>query len=337
MEAADMKRIMLIAVLAIITSIGLLKINAQPAFMVQAAGDVVVKYLGVPLSGPVFEVMDMVPGDCEDRQLVAKNNGNKANIAVRADVLSNESNMADKLKLHIDSGGVTYYDGSLSNFFNQPVVIGDLDKNQSRTYSFEVCFDTNSGNELQAKKSSFNLVFMQEDVEIPVPAECSALAGTIDNIIEGTDGRDVIRGTRGNDVIYAKGGNDDVSGGLGHDCIIGGADNDKLDGGIGNDIVAGGEGNDEVNGGVGIDKLLGDGGNDRMDGGVGDDSIYGGEGNDNLKGGIGNDRIYGEAGNDTLSGGIGVDFIDGGDGNDNANGELGRDTCIAEVKRYCEL
>jgi Ca2+-binding RTX toxin-like protein len=69
----------------------------------------------------------------------------------------------------------------------------------------------------------------------------------------GTSGNDVICGSDTRDVIDAKGGNDLVCGWYGNDEIKCGPGNDWCWGGPGNDSIAGGTGNDTIDGGPGWD------------------------------------------------------------------------------------
>ncbi|MGI9608478.1 MAG: calcium-binding protein [Acidimicrobiales bacterium] len=110
--------------------------------------------------------------------------------------------------------------------------------------------------------------------------------------IVGTPGDDVIRGTNGRDVIVGLAGSDRIIGGRGHDLICGGSGPDKLAGGAGRDRVIGGGGSDRISGGSAADTVIGGGGNDRLFGSGGDDTIIGGPGKD---------RIFGEIGNDTCT------------------------------------
>lgn len=48
-------------------------------------------------------------------------------------------------------------------------------------------------------------------------------------------------------------------------------------------------------------------------------------------------RLFGDAGNDKLVGGPGADLLVGGPGLDRAEGRTGRDTCVAEVRRECDV
>lgn len=86
--------------------------------------------------------------------------------------------------------------------------------------------------------------------------------GTIDNVMEGGDGRDLLLSNGGSDQL--SGGTDDdvLRGGAGDDVLNGESGNDSLEGEAGADVLVGGSGDDQLNGGEGSDTYrfnLGDG------------------------------------------------------------------------------
>ncbi|MEO1208321.1 MAG: Calx-beta domain-containing protein [Cyanobacteria bacterium J06638_20] len=169
--------------------------------------------------------------------------------------------------------------------------------------------------------------------------------------VRGRDGNDRLAGQAGNDQLLGGAGRDDLLGGSGTDSLTGGAGNDRLLGSTSNDRITGNVGNDRLVGGAGADNLLGGADNDRLFGGAGNDTLSGGDsndqlrgsrGNDLLKGGAGNDRMLGGTGNDTLNGqagddalrgGAGNDVLRGGSGNDRLAGELGNDLIVTGTGR----
>jgi predicted extracellular nuclease len=94
---------------------------------------------------------------------------------------------------------------------------------------------------------------------------CDGLVPTI----VGTEGNDVIVGTNKRDVILGLGGNDVIRGGNGEDVICGGLGNDVVTADNGDDVVLGGFGNDWLSGGNGDDRLVGGPGQDFLDQGRG--------------------------------------------------------------------
>jgi predicted extracellular nuclease len=102
-------------------------------------------------------------------------------------------------------------------------------------------------------------------VGIDLDERCWGLTPTI----TGTEGDDVLRGTNGRDVVMGLGGDDVLNGDNADDVLCGGA---------GEDTVAGDNGADVLLGGLGVDAL---------DGGAGDDTLVGGPGEDTLEEGQG--------------------------------------------------
>ncbi|MEM7641581.1 MAG: Ig-like domain-containing protein, partial [Pseudomonadota bacterium] len=77
-----------------------------------------------------------------------------------------------------------------------------------------------------------------------------------DDVLTGTDGRDIIFGFFGDDTIDAGAGNDLVFAGWGDDVVSGGDGNDRIHGGLGDDSLEGGAGRDYLNGGWGVDTAI---------------------------------------------------------------------------------
>ena len=117
--------------------------------------------------------------------------------------------------------------------------------------------------------------------------------------IVGTGEDEVLRGTDERDVIVAGPGDDEVYGGRGNDVLCGGP---------GADLIQGGRGNDTIDAGAG-DR-------DRAIGGLGDDHITGGPGEyDEVAGYLGIDTLNGGPGSfDLVHGDYGYDRMDGGPG-----------------------
>ena len=69
-------------------------------------------------------------------------------------------------------------------------------------------------------------------------------AGAGDDVLIGTDIRDIFFAGTGNDFLVGRGGNDRLNGGAGDDRIWGGAGNDTLLGGVGRNTLTGDTGND---------------------------------------------------------------------------------------------
>jgi Ca2+-binding RTX toxin-like protein len=129
-------------------------------------------------------------------------------------------------------------------------------------------------------------------------------AGSGNDVIIGSSGRDYINAGSGKNTIYGGAGNDvlvthdgpalssgSAIGSLGLALSSGSITGPQtLYGGAGDDYLIGASGNDKLFGGSGNDNLIGNDGNDHLDGGTGDDYLSGNKGNDVLKGGAGNDH-----------------------------------------------
>jgi Ca2+-binding RTX toxin-like protein len=135
----------------------------------------------------------------------------------------------------------------------------------------------------------------------------------------GANSNEVLIGTDNKDLLYMGGGDDTAYGEGGNDIIYGDAGIDRLYGGDGDDEIHGGDSGDLIDGGAGDDKLYGDSSGSAA---AGVDQIIGGEGNDLIFGGVGIDKLSGGLGDDIIFGGGDTDaFTHGGDGNDYIDGE----------------
>ncbi|MFL6846021.1 MAG: M10 family metallopeptidase C-terminal domain-containing protein [Allosphingosinicella sp.] len=178
----------------------------------------------------------------------------------------------------------------------------------------------------------------------------TAVGGTGDDVIKGSNYDDLLDGGAGDDVLNGN----DVQIGIGENQYIGGSGNDIITGWGGNtidwvryDLETGGGAVfvnlsdsqvtlggvlldpgtahdtfgdtdsliaiDRISGNSGADHMLGSAGANYFDGGAGADSLSGAGGNDTLLGGAGADTLVGGAGTDTLSGGEGADNLIGGE------------------------
>jgi predicted extracellular nuclease len=114
-------------------------------------------------------------------------------------------------------------------------------------------------------RRSLNQVEEYAATAVPAPVLCQGLVPTI----VGTEGDDVLRGTNGRDVVLGLGGNDTITGGNGDDVVCGGAGNDVLSGENGDDVLLGGAGDDVLHGDNGSNTLIGGAGTDVLDQGRG--------------------------------------------------------------------
>ncbi|RDE18038.1 hypothetical protein DV711_18105 [Motiliproteus coralliicola] len=131
-----------------------------------------------------------------------------------------------------------------------------------------------------------------------------------DDVMEGSNQRDVLYGEGGNDTLTDNAGNNELYGGEGNDSITTSGGSNLLDGGAGDDTLIAQSGtvaDDILRGGDGNDYLKVSHGDDILDGGAGDDLLLTSRTNASLKrnyhvrwiGGEGNDRLEGYASSDT--------------------------------------
>jgi len=323
-----------------------------------------ITYDNAPIPNPVFMYTNMLPGDEVTEDVKVKNTLGSGSFNVNMDGIMTEetAEFADILEITItldgfgDIYGGTTGSKTLQNFLDAPPMdLGVFAAGQEKLYHFKVKFPTSAGNEYQLAKVVFNLKF-ETFITIDLPPECQSLAGTITNVVEGTEGNDNLHGTVQPDLIIAKGGNDTIDSSSSGDCVVAGEGddvigsesgsdiilagpgNDKVDSGTGDDKVWGGSGNDIIKTGTDNDLVYGEAGDDFIDTGSGNDEAWGGDNNDTISGGSGLDKLYGEGGNDTIKGGSDNDLLDGGPGTDSLTGNTGTDTCVAgEILSSCEL
>jgi Ca2+-binding RTX toxin-like protein len=94
-------------------------------------------------------------------------------------------------------------------------------------------------------------------------ASAARLIGTPgDDVLAGTDGRDLVFGRAGDDAIAGNGGSDLLFGQRGSDSVSGDGERDLAWGGQGSDTLEGGEGGDLLHAGRGPDVLEGGNGRD---------------------------------------------------------------------------
>jgi Ca2+-binding RTX toxin-like protein len=153
-------------------------------------------------------------------------------------------------------------------------------------------------------------------------------SGTAENLIQGTEGKDVLVGTSGDDILVGGKGNDILEGLDGDDRFLvegTGQGRDRFIGGNGSDAIVGSKTGDTFK----LGKFLVEDSIEQIDGGEGVDLIIGTRGRnkfdfsettlasiDGIEGGAGDDRIFGSAGDDTITGGEGNDRLAGGPGSD---------------------
>lgn len=314
----NMHRIKITRIIAILLApfvfVGLfLVLNQRSTKEIHAVDPLLISYNSGGPPSPIFVVENMLPGGEVEKEFAAKNQTDSTfDLMLSGNVTTETHEFADILEIIIvDEDGNNFYGGllgtkTLQEFFDAGNInLGPIPANTEKSYRVKVKFPSLAGNEYQGARVVFDLKFSTSIEQIDLPPECAALAGMIEDVIEGTEGDDDIRGTHRHELIYGRGGNDEIDGTSGNDCIIGGEGNDELDGGAGQDVVIGENGNDAIDGGAGKDLLYGNDGADNIMGGGDDDKIFGGNGNDLLDGGGAQDEIFGGSGNDIIEGGGG--------------------------------
>lgn len=248
---------------------------------VRAFGNLSVKYLGHNLNGPLFVISKIMPGSCESREVIIKNNGEiSSRVYIKAVSLVDQISPQIDIKVFVDQQQLRSY--SLFNFFGESatssgILLDQMIPGESKKVKIEACLSPSATNNFEQKLVKFDLNFSELIDRYSLPPECDELKNKISRKIEGTDRDDHLRGTNESEYILGKDGKDKIDGGGGDDCIMGGDDNDDIDGGNGEDIILGGKGDDKLNGGNGKDKLYGEAGEDRLDGGNGKDTCRSGE------------------------------------------------------------
>ncbi|MFH0863892.1 MAG: calcium-binding protein [Candidatus Gottesmanbacteria bacterium] len=258
-----------------------------------ANGDLTIDW-GVPSGNPIFVVNNFLPGDPAETRTVKVTNNSTTNrpIGLQSIKQSESLNFAQVLIITILKDGVPIFPPQkLADFFTAAkgpsfINFSTLAPGQTAIYTFTVNFPTGANdNDYQNASVIFDLTI---GIAFQLPQECEGKTYN-DEVIFGTQNRDVLNGHKGNNIILGFEGNDVINGQSGDDCLIGGPGNDIIHGQNGNDIIFGNEGDD------------------RIDGDNGDDIIYGGLGNDIINGNNGNDTLIGGSGNDSLNGGPGSD------------------------------
>ncbi len=312
-----------------------------------AIGDLTVNWgIGVGDVGPIFTVLNMAPGDMEQRDVDVSNGApSPRSVGVRGIMTDGQASFSAALKIVVSENGTDLYGGTsgtgektLSDFFAESagpdgIPLSTLGPGDSTTYKFKVTFAQESGNEFQ----NLNVVFdLKIGLSIALPDACDQI-DLLPNPIIGTSKAETLTGTPGNDLIMGLEGADKINGNGGNDCILGGTGADSINGNNGNDVVFGEDDADSINGNNGKDILVGGKGADWMKGENGEDHLIGNEDADTLDGGNDNDILKGGDAADTLRGGNGKDILVGNAGMDSANGGPNIDTCDAESETNCEI
>jgi hypothetical protein len=248
---------------------------------VKAFGNLSVKYLGHNLNGPLFVINKMLPGECESREVLIKNNGSvSSRVYIRAVSLSDQISSQIQISVFSDDQQLRSY--SLTSFFGESatssgILLDQMTPGESKEVRISACLSPSTGNVFELKQVRFDLTFSEVVDRFSLPTECDELKNKITRKIEGSDRSDRIKGGHENEYILGKAGNDKIDGGGGDDCIVAGDGDDEVEAGNGEDIVLGGRGRDKLYGGNGKDKLYGEQDEDKIDGGNSKDTCRSGE------------------------------------------------------------
>lgn len=164
----------LFVLLAVVVAVGLAGIYKETKLppSVRAFGDLIVDFGSPPFPpSPIFNFDDFKPGDCTTKTIKVTNNGVvPVFVAIKSTNITN-SILSDVLSMIIKADGNPIYgEGSptgpktLSNFFTDSVPpdglkLSLLPAGQMATYTFDVCFDINAGNDYQEISVVFDLIF----------------------------------------------------------------------------------------------------------------------------------------------------------------------------------
>jgi len=131
----------------------------------QSFGSLTVNFHSSLPGNAIFDIHNFLPGDFVSKTIDVKNNGNQTNEVfvkgIKTEGSGGNPKIEGVLDLKIKQGASTLYSNKLSNFLGlSKLSLGNLNKNQTKTYVFEVTFPTTSGNEYQNKLVKFNLEFI---------------------------------------------------------------------------------------------------------------------------------------------------------------------------------
>jgi hypothetical protein len=167
------KIIVLLIVVGILVSRSGIKFSLN-ASTVRAFGDLMFDF-HVPTGSPLFNIINLKPGDEQNRNIDVKNNNTVTKLVtvkgIRTQGTGNNPKLETSLEIFIkDGSNIIYGTGSstgsknVSDFFADSVSIngiglGLINPNQQKTYNFHVIFPSPSGNEYQSKSVIFDLIF----------------------------------------------------------------------------------------------------------------------------------------------------------------------------------
>lgn len=203
--------------------------------------------------------------------------------------------------------------------------------------------DTGAGDDVVQVRSKFSTTVLlgagDDRIRIITPAGVDVLKA-LPRIVRGGAGNDVLIGSDLRELMYGEGGDDEIDGKGGSDTYFGGEGDDlfragqRTAGEAGERFVGGAGEKDTINYGflsVPVIATLDGNPNDgvktdpkddiemdveRLIGGKGDDELYGNDLKNSIFGSEGNDKSYGLGGPDNVFDSVGLDLVSGGAGDD---------------------
>lgn len=168
------KRITLLVLLVPLVIGLLLVVKKNRESAIYAVDPLVVTYEGHNPPDPMFDVHNMLPGDCEEKTFNVKNDGSGSEIVLMSAFKVFEyKNFGDILDILITNNlNQTVLNGKLKDFFNViNMNIGTFASGENRDYKVKVCFPDNSGNEFSEAKVVFNIKWQTNLVLTPTPTK----------------------------------------------------------------------------------------------------------------------------------------------------------------------
>jgi len=128
----------------------------------------------LPLSGPIFNETNFLPGDGITRLIRATNNsGQTQRIAMETINENDPDNFSSQLNLVIKEGTTEIFNNTLHNFFDQgETYLSSLIEGNTTQYDFTITFNSGSTNDYQGKVLGFDILVGFEGTEggIQLPA-----------------------------------------------------------------------------------------------------------------------------------------------------------------------
>lgn len=135
----------------------------------------------LPLSGPIFNETNFLPGNDVTRLIrVTNNSGQTQRIATEAINKIDSDHLSEKLNLVIKEGATEIFNKTLKEFFNQgETYLSDLGNGLTTQYDFTVSFNSDADNSFQGKTLGFDILVGFEGTEggLPLPPSGGGTGG----------------------------------------------------------------------------------------------------------------------------------------------------------------